>query len=234
MFAVIKTGGKQYKAELGAVLEIEKLDAEQGKTVTFDEVLLIEDDGKTLIGEPFLKGALVEGEVLEQFKDKKVLVFKKKRRKQYKRTYGHRQQLTKVQIKKIQATGGKVVEPEKKAAPKAAPAAKAAPAVEAKAAAPKAKPAAESAPAPAKKPAAPAKKAPAKKAPARKAAPRTKVAAAVKDKQSASGAAASKTKTAKPKTAKPAAAKAKASAPKKSVSKAAKPKPKAKPSSGNK
>lgn len=101
MFAVIKTGGKQYKVQEGDVLNVEKLNMEKEKKVTFDNVLLIEDEGKTLIGTPFVENALVRAEVIENFKDKKVLVFKKKRRKQYRRTRGHRQELTRIKIEEI-------------------------------------------------------------------------------------------------------------------------------------
>ncbi len=101
MFAVIKTGGKQYKVQEGDVLNVEKLNIEKEKKVTFDKVLLIEDEGKTLIGTPFVENALVRAEVIENFKDKKVLIFKKKRRKQYRRTRGHRQELTRIKIEEI-------------------------------------------------------------------------------------------------------------------------------------
>jgi len=101
MFAVIKTGGKQYKVQEGDVLNVEKLNMEKEKKVTFNKVLLIEDEGKTLIGTPFVENALVRAEVIENFKDKKVLVFKKKRRKQYRRTRGHRQELTRIKIDEI-------------------------------------------------------------------------------------------------------------------------------------
>ncbi|NOR21111.1 MAG: 50S ribosomal protein L21 [Candidatus Aminicenantes bacterium] len=101
MFAVIKTGGKQYKVQEGDVLNVEKLNMEKEKKVTFDKVLLIEDEGKTLIGTPFVENVLVRAEVIENFKDKKVLIFKKKRRKQYRRTRGHRQELTRIKIEEI-------------------------------------------------------------------------------------------------------------------------------------
>jgi len=114
MFAVIKTGGKQYKVQVGDVLRIEKLTVEEGQKVIFDQVLLIEDNGKTLIGTPFIEDAQVKAEVIEDFKDKKVIVFKKKRRKQYKRKRGHRQELTRIKIEEIV--------PSAKAAPKREPA----------------------------------------------------------------------------------------------------------------
>jgi len=101
MFAVIKTGGKQFRVQVGDILDVEKLDLEEGKKITFDNVLLIEDDKNTLIGTPVVERAQVVGEVIENFKDKKVLVFKKKRRKQYRKTTGHRQLLTRVKIEKI-------------------------------------------------------------------------------------------------------------------------------------
>jgi large subunit ribosomal protein L21 len=101
MFAVIKTGGKQFRVQVGDILDVEKLDLDEGKKVTFDEVLLIGDDKNTLIGTPVVEKAQVVGEVMENFKDKKILVFKKKRRKQYRKTSGHRQLLTRVKIEKI-------------------------------------------------------------------------------------------------------------------------------------
>ena len=101
MFAVIKTGGKQYKVHEGDVLHVEKLSTHKDKRITFDKILLVEDEGKTLIGTPFVENALVRAEVIENFKDKKVIVFKKKRRKQYRKTRGHRQQLTRIKIEEI-------------------------------------------------------------------------------------------------------------------------------------
>jgi len=103
MFAVIKTGGKQYVVKEGDVLSVEKLKAKAGETVQFDQVLLIEDGDQTLIGTPILDKAAVKAEVVKNFKDDKILVFKKKRRKQYRRTRGHRQPLTEVKIQKIYA-----------------------------------------------------------------------------------------------------------------------------------
>jgi large subunit ribosomal protein L21 len=114
MFAVIKTGGKQYKVQEGDVINVEKLSMKKDKKVTFDKVLLVEDEGKTLIGTPFVENALVRAEVIENFRDKKVIVFKKKRRKQYRRTRGHRQELTRIKIEEI-LHGAKAV-PKKKPA----------------------------------------------------------------------------------------------------------------------
>ena len=114
MFAVIKTGGKQYKVQEGDILNVEKLGMKKNKKVTFDKVLLVEDEGKTLIGTPFVDNALVKAEVIDNFKDKKVIVFKKKRRKQYRKTRGHRQELTRVKIEEI--LHGKKAAPKKKPA----------------------------------------------------------------------------------------------------------------------
>jgi large subunit ribosomal protein L21 len=100
MFAVIKTGGKQYVVKEGDILSIEKLDVEPGQRLLFG-VLLVEADDRTLIGTPLVDTAAVVAEVLKTYKDEKVLVFKKKRRKQYRRTRGHRQLLTEVKIEKI-------------------------------------------------------------------------------------------------------------------------------------
>ena len=103
MFAVIKTGGKQYVVKEGDVLSVEKLIAEAGQKLLFEQVLLIEDGDQTLIGTPVLEAAVVKAEVVRNFKNDKILVFKKKRRKQYRRTRGHRQPLTEIKIEKIYA-----------------------------------------------------------------------------------------------------------------------------------
>ncbi len=103
MFAVIKTGGKQYRVQENSILRIEKLPIEAGDKVTFDEVLMISEKGKVSIGTPMLAGATVEGKVIDQMRDRKVIVFKKKRRQNYRRKKGHRQHLTVVQIGKISA-----------------------------------------------------------------------------------------------------------------------------------
>jgi len=101
MLAVIKTGGKQYVVKEGDVLHVEKLGIGAGGTLLLEEVFLIDDDGKTLVGTPVVPNAVVKAVVLETFRDEKVLVFKKKRRKQFRRTRGHRQTLAKIQIQKI-------------------------------------------------------------------------------------------------------------------------------------
>jgi large subunit ribosomal protein L21 len=101
MFAIIKTGGKQYRVQEGDFLEVEKLPAEPGKKFHFSQVLLIGFDQETMIGTPLVEKALVRAEVIDNLKDDKVVVFKKKRRKQFRRTRGHRQELTRVKIEKI-------------------------------------------------------------------------------------------------------------------------------------
>lgn len=101
MFAVIKTGGKQYRVQENTILRIEKLEAEAGSKVSFDEVLLLSEKGKVTLGKPVVSGAKVEATVLEQMRDRKVIIFKKKRRQNYRRKKGHRQHLTVVQIQKI-------------------------------------------------------------------------------------------------------------------------------------
>lgn len=94
MFAVIKTGGKQYKVAMDDVIAIEKLPGEAGAAITFDEVLMVGDK----IGAPLVSGASVSAQVIDQFKTDKVIVFKKKRRQNYRRKNGHRQQMTLVKI----------------------------------------------------------------------------------------------------------------------------------------
>ena len=100
--AVIKTGGKQYLVEEGMVLDIEKVDVKDGK-VRFNEVLMTDDGKTTKLGTPLLEKATVEGEIIDQLKDKKIRIFKIKRRKRYRKTQGHRQQITKIKINKINA-----------------------------------------------------------------------------------------------------------------------------------
>ena len=100
-YAIIQTGGKQYRVSEGDLLNVEKLDAEAGKETTLNEVLLVVNGDKVSLGAPLLSGASVKAEVVEQFKDEKVIAFKFRRRKGYHRTVGHRRQLTKLKITKI-------------------------------------------------------------------------------------------------------------------------------------
>ncbi len=113
MFAIIKTGGKQYKVAADDIIRIEKLDARAGDAITFDQVLMLANGSETMIGSPLVEGASVAGELVEQFRDRKITVFKKKRRKKYRRTRGHRQNLSLVRITDILAPGQK---PARKAA----------------------------------------------------------------------------------------------------------------------
>ena len=113
-FAVIETGGKQYKVSASNILKVEKLNIQKGKKVEFKKVLLLNDDKTTEIGNPIISGAIVEGLLLENIKDKKILVFKKRRRQNSRKKYGHRQPLSKIQITKILSKNGKVVSEMKK------------------------------------------------------------------------------------------------------------------------
>jgi len=103
MFAIIKTGGKQYKVAQGDVVRIEKLDVQPGSTIELTDVILVNDGKKDHVGTPLVAGAKVEATVIDQMRDRKVIVFKKTRRHNYRRKNGHRQKLTVVQITKIVA-----------------------------------------------------------------------------------------------------------------------------------
>ena len=109
-FAIIETGGKQYKVSASKILEIEKLDAKIGETVKFKNVLLLNDDKTTEIGSPNIDGAIVEAKLLDLVKDRTVLVFHKRRRKHSRKKNGHRQRHSKIQITKIMSKGGKIID----------------------------------------------------------------------------------------------------------------------------
>ena len=109
-FAIIETGGKQYKVSASKILEIEKLDVKKGETIKFKNVLLLNDDKSTEIGNPSVEGAMVEAKLLDNVKDRTILVFHKRRRKNSRKKNGHRQQHSKIQITKILAKGGKVID----------------------------------------------------------------------------------------------------------------------------
>ena len=109
-FAIIETGGKQYKVSTSNILEIEKLDAKKGETIKFKNVLLLNDDKNTEIGSPSIEGATVEAKLLDNVKDRTILVFHKRRRKHSRKKNGHRQRHSKIQITKILAKGGKVID----------------------------------------------------------------------------------------------------------------------------
>ena len=108
-FAIIETGGKQYKVSASKILEIEKIKAKVGETVKFKNVLLLNDDKTTEIGSPSISGATVEAKLLDNVKDRTILIFHKRRRKHSRKKNGHRQRHSKIQITKILAKGGKVI-----------------------------------------------------------------------------------------------------------------------------
>jgi len=109
-FAIIETGGKQYKVSASKILEIEKLNIKVGETVKFKNVLLLNDDKTTEIGNPSIDGATVEAKLLDNVKDRTVLIFHKRRRKHSRKKNGHRQRHSKIQITKIMSKGGKVID----------------------------------------------------------------------------------------------------------------------------
>ena len=117
-FAIIETGGKQYKVSASKILEIEKLDAKVGQTVKFQNVLLLNDDKTTEVGNPSIDGAMVEAKLLDNVKDRTVLIFHKRRRKHSRKKNGHRQRHSKIQITKIMSKGGKVIDEAKVTAAK--------------------------------------------------------------------------------------------------------------------
>jgi len=113
MYAIVEIAGQQFKVEAGKKIFVHRLEAEEGKQIEFDQVLLIEDEGKITIGEPTINDAVVEGLILDHMRGDKVIVFKKKRKKGYRVKNGHRQNFTQVEIVSINGKGSL-----KKAAPK--------------------------------------------------------------------------------------------------------------------
>lgn len=103
MFAIIRTGGKQYKVQKDDIIQVDNLASEAGKTINLGEVLFLGNGDKMTVGAPLIKGASVTATVLEQKKDKKVIVFKKKRRQNYRRKNGHRQDITILKVTDIKA-----------------------------------------------------------------------------------------------------------------------------------
>jgi large subunit ribosomal protein L21 len=114
MYAIIESCGKQYKVAEGDVVFFEKLDAEEGKKVTFDKIILVSDEGKVQVGNPYVKGVKVEGKVVSHGKGKKIIVFKMKAKKNYRRKQGHRQPYTKVEITGIKTAAKKTATTAKK------------------------------------------------------------------------------------------------------------------------
>ena len=113
MYAIIESCGRQYKVSEGDVVFFEKLNAEEGKKVKFDNVILVSDGKKVQVGNPYVKGIKVEGKVVAHGKAKKIIVFKMKPKANYRRTYGHRQPYTKVEITSISMPTAKKEEPAK-------------------------------------------------------------------------------------------------------------------------
>ncbi|WP_449244559.1 50S ribosomal protein L21 [Desulfobacca acetoxidans] len=101
MYAIVQTGGKQYRVQPGDVLHVERLAGEVGDDITLDQVLLVAAEDEFQVGRPLIDGALIRGQILRQGRARKILVFKKKRRKDYRRLQGHRQQYTALQVKEI-------------------------------------------------------------------------------------------------------------------------------------
>ena len=101
MYAIVESGGRQYRAEVGHTFSVEKLPYEVGEQIEMDNVLLVADDGDVNIGRPYLEGASVKATVVEQYKGKKIFVWKYRPRKRYRRRQGHRQQYTRLRIDEI-------------------------------------------------------------------------------------------------------------------------------------
>jgi len=101
VYAIVQTGGKQYRVQPGDVLRVERLAGEVGDDITLDQVLLVAAEDEFQVGRPLIDGALIRGQILRQGRARKILVFKKKRRKDYRRLQGHRQQYTALQVKEI-------------------------------------------------------------------------------------------------------------------------------------
>ena len=120
MYAVIRTGGKQYKVAPQDVLQIEKIEGDAGEAVRFSDVLMVGGEGEPLFGSPLISGAAVSAEVVEQGRGPKIIIFKKRRRQNYRRKRGHRQDLTTVRILEILADGQTPARAETTAAPPAA------------------------------------------------------------------------------------------------------------------
>jgi large subunit ribosomal protein L21 len=119
MYAIVEIAGQQFKVSKDLKVYVHRLANEEGSKVSFDKVLLLDDNGSITLGAPAIEGASVEAKVLQHLKGDKVIIFKKKRRKGYKKRNGHRQYLTQILIEGITATGAKKAAPKKEAAPKA-------------------------------------------------------------------------------------------------------------------
>ena len=125
MFAIFKTGGKQYSVKAGQILKVEKLEGKKGDSISFKDVLAVSENTQNTIGSPLVEGAVVEAKILDQIRDKKIIVFKKRKRQNYRSTQGHRQYLTVLKIETI-SMGGKKSQSEKKETKTSSPVKKAA------------------------------------------------------------------------------------------------------------
>ena len=110
MYAIVETGGKQYQMEEGRYLKVELLDGEENSKVTFDKIVMIANGKKSKIGQPYVKGASIEGTILTHDKEKKIIVYKQRPKKGYRKKQGHRQGYTKVMITKIRTSASKKTE----------------------------------------------------------------------------------------------------------------------------
>ena len=124
MYAIVEIGGKQVKVEKDQKVFLNRLEGKEGSKVTFDNILLLDNSGKVILGTPSIKGAAVEAKILKHLKDDKVIVFKKKRRKGYKVKNGHRQLLTEIMVEKILEKGAKLKSEDKVELKESKPAAK--------------------------------------------------------------------------------------------------------------
>ena len=113
MLAIFKTGGKQYSVKAGQILKVEKLDGKKGDNISFKDVLAVSENSQNTIGAPLIDGAVVEAKILDQIRDKKIIVFKKRKRQNYRSTQGHRQYLTVLKIESISMGGKKSVSTKK-------------------------------------------------------------------------------------------------------------------------
>ena len=125
MLAIFKTGGKQYSVKAGQILKVEKLEGKKGDSISFKDVLAVSENTQNTIGSPLVEGAVVEAKILDQIRDKKIIVFKKRKRQNYRSTQGHRQYLTVLKIETI-SMGGKKSQSEKKETKNSSPVKKAA------------------------------------------------------------------------------------------------------------
>ena len=125
MLAIFKTGGKQYSVKAGQILKVEKLEGKKGDSISFKDVLAVSEKTQNTIGSPLVEGAVVEAKILDQIRDKKIIVFKKRKRQNYRSTQGHRQYLTVLKIETI-SMGGKKSQSEKKETKNSSPVKKAA------------------------------------------------------------------------------------------------------------